>query len=259
MRFGRYLLYSVAAVQAVFALAFFQQWPLATGPWPFDGTTPLTFIFVSSILAAAAASTFWVAATENYGALAGIGLDYVTIMTPLAVLGFTLGTSSVGMPLPIFGLACLFGAFFGAGLLLWGLRSPLHGRKAMPGPVRVSFMLFVVALLLVGGRLVLGFETTIPWMITPELGAVMGWMFLGAGAYFTYALLRPSWVNSAGQLLGFLAYDLVLILPFIQRLQNTPSEQLVGQLVYTAVVVFSGLLAFYYLFIHPPTRIWRAD
>ncbi|MFP3853641.1 MAG: hypothetical protein ACLFWD_05025 [Anaerolineales bacterium] len=257
MRLGRYLLYAVAAVQAFFALGFFQQWPLATGPWPFDGTTPLTFIFISSILAAAAASTFWVAATENYGALAGIGLDYVTIMTPLAVLGFTLGTSSVGIPLTIFGLACLFGALFGAGLLLWGLRSPLDARIPMPGPVRWAFVIFVAALLLVGGRLVLGFETTIPWMITAELGTVMGWMFLGAGAYFTYALLRPSWVNSAGQLLGFLAYDLVLIVPFIQRLPNTPPEQFVGQLVYTAVVVFSGLLAGYYLFVHPPTRIWR--
>jgi hypothetical protein len=39
-------------------------------------------------------------------------------------------------------------------------------------------------------------------MITPELSVVIGWMFVGAALYFVYGLLRPSWLNSAGQLIG---------------------------------------------------------
>ena len=74
--------------------------------------------------------------------------------------------------------------------------------------------------------------------------------FPGTAAYFAYGLLRPSWVNSAGQLVGFLAYDVVLIVPFLTRLPTTPAEFRVGLTIYTAVVIYSGLLAIYYLFIH---------
>jgi hypothetical protein len=75
--------------------------------------------------------------------------------------------------------------------------------------------------------------------------------------YFFYSLLRPSWVNSAGQLVGFLAYDVVLIVPFLMRLPTVAPEQRLGLSIYTAVVIYSGLLAAYYLFIHKPTRLWK--
>ena len=82
------------------------------------------------------------------------------------------------------------------------------------------------------------------------------WMFLGAAMYFAYALLRPSWVNAAGQLAGFLAYDVVLIVPFLTRLPTVAPEHQLGLIVYITVVSYSGLLALYYLFIHKPTLIW---
>ena len=81
-------------------------------------------------------------------------------------------------------------------------------------------------------------------------------MFLGAALYFIYALIRPSWLNAAGQLAGFLAYDAVLIVPFLTRLPTVSPENQVGLTIYTGVVIYSGLLAIYYLFIHPPTRLW---
>jgi hypothetical protein len=81
-------------------------------------------------------------------------------------------------------------------------------------------------------------------------------MFFGAAVYFAYGLLRPLWVNAAGQLAGFLAYDLILIVPFLTRLPTTPDEHRLGLTIYTAVLIFSALLAIYYLFIHKPTRLW---
>jgi len=252
----RYFLFLICAVQFFFAIAFFLQWPIAINLWPFQGTTPLTFIFISSIFAAAAAPTLWAAASEKYGALAGIGLDYITILAPVSILSFQLGTSGGDSQMTTYGIACVIGALFGLGLFLWSIRLPVDRRIPMPGFVRWSFIIFIVALLIVGGRLVLKVPNSIPWKITPELSVVMGWMFLGAAMYFVYGLLRPSWLNSTGQMIGFLAYDIVLIVPFLSRLPTTAPENQVGLIIYTLVVIYSGLLAFYYLFLHKPTRLW---
>jgi hypothetical protein len=99
---------------------------------------------------------------------------------------------------------------------------------------------------------------TMPWPISTNESVVYGWMFLGAAAYFAYALVYPAWGNTGGQLAGFLAYDLVLIFPFIARLgSNIPPQFVVGHIIYIVVVTYSGLLAIYYLFIDPQTRMIR--
>ena len=252
----RYFLLLVCAVQLFFAVAFFLQWPVAVNLWPFQGTTPLTFIFISSIFAAAAASTLWAAATQNYGALAGIALDYLTILAPVAILSFQLGNAGSDPKMISYSIACIFGALFGLGLFLWSIRFPINPVPSLPGLVRWSFVIFIIALLIVGGRLVLQITETIPWKITPDIAVIMGWMFLGAAVYFVYSLLRPSWLNAAGQLMGFLAYDVVLIVPFLTRLPSVPPETRLGLTVYTGVVIYSGLLAIYYLFLHKATRLW---
>ena len=252
----RYVLLLICVLQILFAIAFFLQLPFVVSLWPFQGTTPLTFIFVSSIFAAAAASTLWAVASENYGALAGIGLDYLMILAPVAILSFQLGASNNDSRLSAYGVACVFGALFGLGLLLWSLRIPIDRTRPMPRFARWSFVIFIIALLIVSVQLILKVPNVIPWAITPELSVVIGWMFLGAATYFVYALLRPSWFNAAGQLAGFRAYDVVLIVPFLTRLPTTPPEHQIGLIVYTAVVIYSGLLAIYYLFIHKSTRVW---
>ena len=252
----RYALFFICVVQFFFAIAFFLQRPFVVNLWPFPGTTPLTFIFISSIFAAAAAATLWVVATEHYGALAGIGLDYVGILAPVSIFSFRLGASSGRSQLTTYGVICLFGVLFGLGLIAWSSRIPMDTSIPLPGPLRVSFVIFIIALLIVSARLILQAPNAIPWMITPELSVVIGWMFFGAMLYFVYALLRPSWVNAAGQLCGFLAYDLVLIVPFLTRLPTVPAEHRLGLFIYTAVLIFSGALAIYYLFIHKPTRLW---
>ena len=252
----RYALFLICAVQICLGIAFFLQLPFAVNLWPFPGTTPLTFIFISSIFAAAAASTLWAAASENYGALAGIGLDYFAILAPVSVLSFQLGASSSSPQLTAYGIACVLGALFGLCLLLWSTRVPIDRTLPRPGLVRWSFVVFIVALLVVSTRLILKSPNVIPWTITPELSVVIGWMFFGAAAYFAYSLLRPSWLNAAGQLAGFFAYDVVLIAPFLARLPTIAPENRNGLIIYTAVVIYSGLLAAYYLFIHAPTRVW---
>jgi hypothetical protein len=255
---ARSVLLFICAAQVFFAIAFFMRLPFAVSLWPFPGTTPLTFIFISSIFAAAAASTLWAVASENYGALAGIGLDYLGILLPVSVLSFQLGARTGNLQMTVYGVVCVLGALFGAALLLWSVRIPLDASRPMPTVVRWSFIFFIVALLIVSTRLVMKVPGAIPWAITPELSVVIGAMFFGAALYFAYGLLRPSWANAAGQLVGFLAYDAVLIGPFLSRLPTVPPQHRAGLIIYTAVVASSGLIAIYYLFVHRPTRLWGA-
>lgn len=258
LKTARYGLCLIAIVQVILAIAFFLQLPIAVNLWPYEGTTPLTFIFISSIFAAAAAPTLWAAATENYGALGGIGLDYMGILVPVAILSFQLGAAG-NSRLTNYGIVCVFGALFGLGVLLWSLRFPIDRSLSMPGIVRWSFVFFIVALAIVSTRLVLQTPNTIPWTITPDLSVVIGWMFVGAALYFIYGLLRPGWPNAAGQLIAFLAYDLVLIGPFLTRLPTVAAENRLGLIIYTAVVILSGLVAIYFLFVDQPTRLatWK--
>jgi len=258
-RIRRSLLILIGVVQTVFAVALLLRLPFATRLWPFPGTTPLTLMLVASFFAAAAASTLWAVATENYAAFGGIALDYVAIFGPLAVFSWRLSALAGGASFTVFAVASTLGALFGLALLLWSLRRLFEGDLLMPGPVRGSFVVFVVVLVGVAALLIAGVPNVIPWRITPELSVVMGWMFLGAATYFAYGLSRPLWVNAAGQLAGFLAYDLVLILPLVTRLSSVAPEHRIGLIVYTVVVAYSGLLAVYYLFVHPPTRrgAWR--
>ena len=252
----RVLLILICVVQLFFAAAFFFQWPLAVSLWPFEGTTPLTYIFIASIFAAAAASTLWPIYTGNYGALAGVGLDYAVILAPMAAYILWLGLAGGDSGKTIYGVICALGAVFGLWLFLWSRRLPMADQTTpMPPLVRGSFVVFIAALLFTSARLFLGIPT-IPWPLTPELSVVVGCIFLGAAAYFIYGLLRPRWANAGGQLSGFLAYDLVLIVPFLRALPNVAPEFRTGLLVYTIVVVYSGLLAIYYLFIHRSTRLW---
>ncbi|MDR7543933.1 MAG: hypothetical protein QN120_06775 [Armatimonadota bacterium] len=170
------------------------------------------------------------------------------------MLSLQLGASRGSPQLTAYGVTCVIGAVFGLGLLLWSIRIPIDRTLPMPEPVRWSFVIFIVALLIVATRLIRQTPYALPWTTTPELSVVIGWMFFGAAIYFAYGLLRPSWLNAAGQLIGFLAYDAVLIVPFLTLLPNVPSYDRTSLVIYIAVVTFNGLLAIYYLLVHEPTR-----
>jgi len=254
----RSLFLVICAVQLFFAVTFFFQWPLAVNLWPFEGTTPLTYIFIASIFAAAAASTLWPILTGNYGALAGVGLDYAVILGTMSAYILWLALAGGDSGKIIYGAICALGAVFGVWLFWWSRRLPMPDESIpLPPLVRWSFVVFVVALLFTSGRLLLNIPT-IPWPLTPELSVLVACMFLGAAAYFIYALLLPSWANAGGQLSGFLMYDLVLIVPFLTRLPDVAPEFRTGLIVYTIVVVYSGLLAIYYLFVNRQTRLFGA-
>jgi hypothetical protein len=255
-RYFRYVMFGVCAVQLLLAIAFLLQIPAVTQLWPLPNTTPMSFIFISSILAAAFASTLWCLVAREDGALTGIALDYIAIFITLGILALQLAANGGNNAMLVFAVACASGVVFGLYLLWSTIRVPIRDTRPIPVLVKISFAVFIIALILVGGALILKTPNILPWSVTPELGVMCGWMFLGAAAYFAYSLARPSWHNAAGQLAGFLAYDVILIVPFLQRLPTITPELRTSLIIYLIVVTYSGLLAIYYLLLNPTTRIW---
>ena len=248
----------ISAIQAVFAGAFILQIHAVTQIWPLPYTNATSYLFIGSIFAAAAASTLWCVFAREYRALVGIALDYIAILLPLTILLSQISTRAQHQLLTPFGAVSGLGVIFGVWLAVWGHRFPVRHTQPAPRPVVWAFVFFVVALLIAGGQMVLRVPNILPWNISMDSQIIYGWMFLGAAIYFAYGVLRQGWYNAAGQLFGFLAYDLVLIGPFLARLGSITPDLLPNLIVYILVLTFSGLLAIYYLFIHAPTRVWRS-
>ena len=235
---------------------FFWQVPEAVGLWPFPGTSPLSNIFLASFFAAAAASTGWVALARRERALAGISVDYLGVFVPFSAFGVIRLSGDGAQGLLGFVVASVIAVGFGA--WLW-LRVPAHpwlDTRPMPSPVRASFAVFASTLVVAGVLLVLQVPNILPWTVTPDLSTLFGFTFFGAAAYFAYGVRHPVWENAAGQLAGFLAYDVVMIGPFVSRVPTITDELRLSLWVYVAVVVYSALLAAWYLGLDPRTRIW---
>jgi hypothetical protein len=251
------LLLTLAGVQAVMALLFFLRAPVVVGFWPIPGTGAMTFILLASFFAASAASTAWAVLWGEPGSLVGIALDYLVIFVPLSVLAVTLEPSRGGGSIP-FIAATVGGAAVGLALLWWSWPHPLQDPQPTPGVVLGAFGVFLAALVLAGATLIAQVPEIMPWALTPDLSAITGMMFLGAASYFAYGLVRPGWTNAGGQLAGFLAYDLVLIVPLLTRSGSVYSGWGINRWAYTAVIIGSGILAAWYLLLAPRARLSTA-
>jgi hypothetical protein len=266
-RHVRIALVVVAGFQALMAVLFVLQVSWAIAIWPYAGRTQFSNTFIASIFLAAAASIGWCLLVRSDRALSGIALDILTIFVPFAVFSFATAMGGGGANVAGFGLVCAVGALLGLWLLRWSLRHPWRDPRPTPGLVRASFVIFVIALVGVSVPLILQVPGILPWRITPQLSTMYGIMFLGASAYFAYGVVVPCWENAGGQLAGFLAYDIVLIVPLARELlsggggggdydigRNDPLR--LNLIIYTAVITYSGLLAIYYLLIRRETRVW---
>jgi hypothetical protein len=238
----------------VFAFGFIFQIPFALRLWPWpDGR--LSYLFIGSIFAAISAAALWIGWTGDLGALPAGSLNLVVIEVCSAVYFSLLVLRDGRVNLLPFMVGAWVLAVVSGGFFLWSRKLDVHDSRPTPGFIRVSFGIFLVSLIFAGTALVLR-SPIFPWKLNPDSSVIFGCIFLGDAFYFLYALLYPRLSNAIGQLLSFLAYDLVLIVPFLKLFNTAEPAFRINLIVYVIVLLFSGAVAVYYLFIHPATRIW---
>lgn len=242
----------------VLTVGFFLQmgWATALWPWPVGR---LSYIFISSIAAAIAAPMIWIGLTEEFGAARGGAVNLGITAGGTAVYLFLLYGREGGVQLLISAVAAAVFLAINVGIFRWSSRLPIRDRRAMPRLVKASFGLFTAVLLVAGGLLVLQAPVIFPWPLRPESSVIFGCIFLGAASYFAIALRSPGWHSARGQLMGFLAYDLILIGPYLAHFETVQPAHRLSLIVYVAVLVYSGALAVYYLFVNGATRSWRVE
>jgi hypothetical protein len=236
----------------VLALGFSVQLKLATNLWPWpDGR--YSYLFIGSILAAVGAAAVWIGWSGELGALPAGSLNVFVITAAVSAYFFHLSSQAGRSNLLPYAIAELLMAVASAAAFFWSSRIPLRASIPTPALVRVSFGVFIAALFLAGGALVLGAQI-FPWKLNPESAVIFGCIFLGDAFYFLHGLFRPRWNNARGQLLSFLAYDLVLIVPFAALFKTVQPGRMLNLVVYLIVLIYSAAVAVYFLFIDPRTR-----
>jgi len=237
------------------AFGFIFRLPLVLSIWPWEDGR-YSYLFIGSILAAVSVAALWIGWTGELGSLPAGSLNIFVIALTTALYFFKL-SSQGSSDMFVFGVASVLMALTSGATFFWSRRLALTDSRPMPRPVRISFGIFIASLLLAGGALILRLPV-FPWDLNPDSSVIFGCIFLGDAFYFLYGLFRPSWGNAFGQLLSFLAYDLVLIVPFISLFDTVKPDHLLNLIVYIAVLVYSGGLAVSYLLINPRTRFGSA-
>ena len=237
----------------IFAFGFILRLPFATATWPWEDGRYSSLV-IGSILAAVSAAALWIGWTGEFGALPAGSLNVFVIGLTTSIYFFQLASQGRAN-MALFGAFAALAAVTSLGAFFWSLKIPLKESRPMPGPVKISFWIFILSLFLAGGALILQ-APIFPWALNRDTSVVFGCIFLGDAFYFLYGIFRPNWHNALGQLLSFLAYDLVLIIPFVGLLNTVEPERYINLVVYTGVLIYSGALAVYYLFVNPDTRFW---
>lgn len=268
MRFAIQLGLIVIGVAALgVAYAFLRGVPEVVAIWPYATTYGLSKVFIASMFAAIGAPVIWIALSGDLAALRPGSINIIAVSAGLGGQAVSkIATGATGAPIMIFAGAC-WGTVLAAAVMLFLARKvPWRDPRPTPWLVRGAFGLFAFVLLVAGGLLVQRMQI-FPWVLNADGAIAYGIMLLGAAAYFIYGLVDPVWSNARGQLVGFLAYDLVLIAPFLQLWPASEGIQRTSLTVYLGVLAVSGVIAVWFLLFNPiwkfgrglgvPARDWR--
>lgn len=235
----------------VVAAGFLAGWPALLRIWPYLGYG-LTPVFLASILAAVGAPVIWIGLSGEFAAIRGGAANLLLTAGGIAAYSVSQAWGDPVGRVQTFATINLAVATMALLLLVASQHVPWRDMRGTPALVRIAFGIFGLGLVAVGTSLVLG-QDIFPWRLDRDSSVVYGVVFLGSAVYFAYGLSRPVWGNAKGQLLGFLAYDLVLIVPFVRLAFTVPSLSLA---IYLVVIVTSAAIAIWYLALSPRYRLW---
>jgi hypothetical protein len=248
----RGLVLAVGLAATVLSVGFLLRWPIATQTWPVS-VTPLTYTFLAAYALGLVAALVWVAATAETVGLQGIGL---TTAVAFGSMSIVLGGMVGGRPELVTNLVAVIGLCVGGVVTLAiGLRQPVRDRRLTPPPLRLACLIVAGLLLTLGVPLILRVPDVMPWTLDLDSGALIGGMFLGSAAYFTYGALRSAWPHAAGPLAALLAYDLVLTVPLIAAFPTARPEHVTVLVPYIAVLISTAVLGAYVFLVDRRTRV----
>lgn len=268
MRFAIQLGLVVLGVAALgVAYAFARGVPEVVALWPYATSYGLSKVFIASMFAAIGAPIVWIGLSGDLAALRPGAINIIAVGVGLgAQATWKIAVGASTPRLMIFAIA-IWVVVVAAGLMVILARKvPWRDPRPTPWLARGAFALFTFMLLIGGGLLVQRVQI-FPWVLDGDAALAYGVMLLGAAAYFIYGLVEPVWSNAKGQLIGFLAYDLVLIVPYLQLWPSTEGNHQVNLSVYLGVLIISGVIAVWLLVFSPiwklgrgmgtPVRNWR--
>jgi hypothetical protein len=229
-----------------------QHWALSSWPWA-DGR--LSNIFVGSILAAVALPMLWIGWSGQFAAAAGGFLHLGVLLGGAASVLFSLAVTRGGGSMLAWAAGAAAAALACFVLARWAHRLPARDRRPITRTMRAWFVLYVLILVPGGVALLWHVPGVMPWPLKPESSSVYGWILLSAVCSFVYPLLRPHVEYVYVGLLGFLAYDLVLLPPFVRHFGAVPPAFHTTLVVYTSVLALTAAISLWYLLISPHTRV----
>lgn len=239
----------VGLADLILGLGFYTQAPWAMALWPWS-QEKLDLALLSSFLIAGAGSVLWIAWSAEWGAMVGALLDVAVFNGGTALWLWSRGETVPAVVFTGMGVGVL--ATLGA---VWKI--PIRDVRPADRLLKGSFWIFMVALLLAGGGMLLH-HPVLPWPISPESSTLFGFLFFGSAFYFAWGLYRPSWHNMKGQLIAFLLYDLVLTQPYLDMgYQDSDSLNWNSLIIYWTVILYSSGLALFYLFFSGRTKDWK--
>jgi hypothetical protein len=247
-RFYRTSFIILGSMSFILTIGFFFQTPMMTGIVPSTGAFPLHY-FLASITASISASLLWIGFSGELGAATGGAIDLAVFYVGLTIFQFRSAHYTLASV-----LLCIVAIIVSLGFFLRFHRYPIEDNRFMPLPVRISFGVFFIVLLLVGSAVLLQVPDVFPWTLNPMSSAIVSCFFLGSSCYFLYGLIFLRWHTASGQLWSFLAYDIILIIPLLLHFATVSSAQIPSLIVNTIFLIYSGALAIYYLLIKKETR-----
>jgi hypothetical protein len=265
-RTTQFIFILVGLVFTAFAVGFMARtpWTLKLVPLP-SGTAynndTLGLMFIASMVVAWGVSSVYIGATGKLAPAVTSAINYILVFGGTGILYlqlyFQAANPSSLTPLLTTGFVSVLVALLSI-FLLWALRNEGVGDPTqMPKALRIAIGVMTLFVGMTSVSLIVFKVNLLPWGGTTVFGVVYGWLFLGTGASLLYGLVRNKWEIVASQLLAFLAYDIVLIPPFIDFFSKVQADKLPGFIMYFGFVVGSGIIAVYYLFFDARTRITR--
>lgn len=235
----------VALVLLGIGSGFWMRARFAVAMWPWQNGK-LSYLFVASILLAEGVTIAWTAASMELNAARGGALGFAAMNGGIAgYMGYLYSQRQQSLLLA-WAFATGLLALGGLALFYLGGRVPWRDTRPVHKFVRISFLLFALALFTATTLLLVRAPIVFPWKLNPDSSVIFGFLFLASACYFFDGWLRPGAANARGQLLGFFVYDLVLIPPYVQHWPKTKGGFRISLIIYLTILFWSAALAVWF-------------